>query len=121
MSDVPLSNKYQLSGFDDRERGFTRDVELHQLDSQFHASFRYETLRITTDQHETEHAALLNLIQHLQNKGYTFLRSRVHFRGDQYLGNQELWEEHPDPESGNLFQQFLAAIRRVWDHACRRQ
>ena len=119
MSASPLPNKYQLSGFDDRERGFTRDVELHQVENQFHASFRYETLRITTGPDETERTALLNLIQQLQNSGYTLLRSRVHFRGDQYLGNQELWEEHQDPEPGNPFQRVVEAIRQYWKQVCR--
>jgi len=111
MSDTPLPNKYQLSGFDDRERGFSREVELHQLEGQFYALFRYETLRITTDRHDTEHTALLNLIQHMQDNGYTLLRSRLHFRGKQYLGDQEIWEEHPAPEATGRLTRLFQALR----------
>lgn len=114
MSDTPLPNKYQLSGFDDRERGFTREVELHQLEGQFYALFRYETLHITTDRHDTERTALLNLIQQLQNNGYTLLRSRLHFRGEQYLGNQEIWEEHQDPEATGRLTRLFQALRIIF-------
>ncbi len=111
MSDTPLPNKYQLSGFDDRERGFTREVELHQLEGQFYALFRYETFRLTTDRHDTEHTALLHLIQHMQDNGYTLLRSRLHFRGKQYLGDQEIWEEHPAPEATGRLTRLFQALR----------
>ncbi len=111
-----MLNRYQLSGFDDRDRGFTRDIELRQSDGQFLAVFRYEHVRIATGPHETERAALLNLIQQLQKNGYTFLRSRLHFRGDQYLGNQEPWEAHPDAKSHTLFTWLAGALSRLWKH-----
>jgi hypothetical protein len=38
-----------------------------------------------------------HLIRLLQDRGYTQLRSRLTFRGECYLGDQEMWTEHPDP------------------------
>ena len=110
MSPQPSTNKYQIAGLDDLERGFNRQVEIKILDEHYQAIFRYEKLLMTTDLHETESAALLNLIHQLHQKGYTQLRSRIHFRGELYLGNQEIWDEHPDPERTGKLSRFLHVI-----------
>ena len=60
----------------------------------------------------TEPAAINRLITQLQDRGYTQLRSRLQFQGETYLGNQELWEEHPDPESRGLLARFAQIIRQ---------
>lgn len=62
----------------------------------------------------TEPDALAILITQLQARGYTQLRSRLHFRGEQYLGNQEMWEEHPDLGVRNPFRPLVDAIRKFW-------
>jgi len=54
------------------------------------------------------------LITQLQDRGYTQLRSRLQFRGEAYLGNQELWEERPDPELKGIFARLLQAIRSTF-------
>ncbi|MEC4673130.1 MAG: hypothetical protein VST68_02960 [Nitrospirota bacterium] len=115
MTSPSSINKYQISGLDDLERGFNRQIEMKFLDGHFEAIFHYEKLLMTTDHQETEPAALLNLVHQLHEKGYTQLRTRIHFRGDEYLGNQELWQEHPDPESRNPVQQLVGWIRKLWN------
>jgi hypothetical protein len=88
--------KHQLAGFDERERGFNRQVEIDRQDDRYAASFRYETTLVATDRQETQAAALAELVRLLQARGYRQLRSRVSFRGDAYLGSQEAWIEYPD-------------------------
>ncbi|MGH7256696.1 MAG: hypothetical protein ACREI3_13075 [Nitrospirales bacterium] len=107
--------KHQLSGLDDRERGFSRLVEIRQAGSGFRACLRYETLRVVSTEQASQQAGLEDLISLLQGRGYTQLRSRLNFRGEAYLGSQEPWVEYPDPEStadgsGGLW----GWIRRLW-------
>jgi len=115
MSLPPSTNTYEIAGLDDLERGFNRQVEMNHLEGHYQANFRYEKLLLSANSQVTEAEALLNLIAQLHKKGYTQLRSRLHFRGDTYLGNQELWEEHPEPESENPFKQLARWIRGWWD------
>lgn len=107
-------NTYQVAGVDERDRGFSRQAEMQHLDGQIQAVFRYENFLLTIEPQPTEQAALTILITELHERGYTQLKSRIHFRGEQYLGNQEIWEEHPDPKPLNLLQQLLESIRRFW-------
>lgn len=58
---------------------------------------RYEKALVVTDTVETQAAALGLLVRLLHARGYTQLRSRLNFRGDSYLGTQELWIEYADP------------------------
>ena len=91
-------DKHQLAGLDSRERGFCRPVEFEWTGERYQAVLRYETVRVTTDQHPTQDHALLALIQILHGQGYRQLRSQKSFRNGQYLGSQELWVEYPDPQ-----------------------
>ena len=91
-------NIYQLSGLDDRERGFTRQVECRHQDRAYRVVLRYERVRVDQESPIDEHSALQNLIKDLQNQGYSQLRSQLIFRGETYLGSQELWIEYPDEE-----------------------
>ena len=90
-------DKHQLAGLDHRERGFSRPVEFERAGDHFLAVLRYETVRISTDPHPAQDAALLALIQTLHRQGYRQLRTQVSFRHGVYLGSQELWVEYPDP------------------------
>ena len=110
----PTPNKYQLAGVDDQDRGFNRQAEMQNRDGQFQAIFRYEKFLLEAEIHATEPAALASLIKQLHNRGYTQLRTRLHFRGKEYLGNQEIWDEHQDPETRSLFQQMMECIRGIW-------
>jgi len=89
--------KYQLAGMDERERGFSRPVDLQQEGGLYRATLRYEKVEMAGESGEAKEAALLELIRHLQARGYTQLRSQLTFRGAQYLGSQEPWLDYPDP------------------------
>ncbi len=108
------TNTYQLTGLDDLGRGFNRQVEMKVLSGTFQAIFRYEHFLLETEPQVTEHAAAAMLINQLQDRGYTQLRSRLQFRGEAYLGNQELWEEHPDPEPKGRLAQLFHALRSTF-------
>jgi len=90
-------DKHQLSGLDNRERGFSRPVEFERVGEGYRALLRYETVRVTTETHPTQDEALTSLIQTLHAQGYRQLKTQMSFRNDVYLGSQELWVEYPDP------------------------
>jgi hypothetical protein len=92
-------DKHQLSGLDYRERGFNRPIEFERAGDRFCAILRYETVRISTEPHPAQDAALLALIENLHRQGYRQLRTQVSFRNGIYLGSQETWVEYPDPTS----------------------
>ena len=79
----------------------------------FQAVFRYERFLLETDPQGTEHAAVAEIIHQLQNRGYTQLRSRLQFRGETYLGNQEPWDDHPDPNPTGRLARLWHALRRL--------
>ena len=93
-----IVEKHQVAGLDDRERGFSRLAEIEERGHSFWAVFRYETVMVQTDGHATSGSALSQLIELLQERGYRQLRSRLNFRGDEYLGSQEAWIEYADHE-----------------------
>ncbi|HEX9756834.1 MAG TPA: hypothetical protein VGB26_03430 [Nitrospiria bacterium] len=96
-SNAKEENRFQIAGLDERQRGFNRLAEVTCRAGSFQATFPYETYRVTTELCNTEKAALQNLIQILQQRGYRQLRSQITFRGGDYLGSQPVWVEYPDP------------------------
>ena len=92
----PVGEKYQLAGFDARERGFNRPVEFIRTSSGYQATLRYESSRIITPEAPSPTEALKQLILLLQRDGYTQLRSQQSYRDGIYIGSQELWVEYPD-------------------------
>jgi len=88
---------HQLAGLDERERGFSRPVELERAGESFRAVLRYEAVRVATEPLLTQDAALLSMIQVLQGRGYRQLKTQKSFSNGLYLGSQELWVEYPDP------------------------
>lgn len=90
--------KHQLAGFDARERGFNRPVELVRTAAGYQARLRYETTHIVTPDAPSAPEALQYMIRLLQEQGYTQLRSQQSYRDGVYLGSQELWVEYPDRE-----------------------
>jgi hypothetical protein len=90
-------DKHQLSGLDDRERGFSRPVEFERAGEGYRAILRYETVRVMTEAHPTQDEALTVLIQSLHARGYRQLKTQLSFRNGVYLGSRELWVEYPDP------------------------
>ena len=108
------TNTYQIAGLDDLGRGFNRQVEMKISNETFQAVFRYERFLLETEPQITEPAAIAKLITQLQDRGYTQLRSRLQFQGEAYLGNQELWEEHPDPETRGIIARLVQTIRNTF-------
>ncbi len=97
-SPSPMTNIYHIAGIDDRERGFNRQAQVIMEGTAYRARLRYEALQIEVESVVTEEEVLQRLIQGLQERGFTQLRTQRIFEGEQYLGNQELWVDHPDPE-----------------------
>ena len=109
-----MTNTYQIAGLDDLGRGFNRQIELKVSSGTFQAVFRYERFLLETEPQTNEEASVAQLIAQLHDRGYTQLRSRLQFRGEAYLGNQELWEEHPDPEGRGIMARLLQRIRSTF-------
>lgn len=107
--------KHLLAGLDERERGFSRAVEIERREGVFRAIFRYETLALEGAGAGSAVAALSEMVRLLQERGYRQLRTRLIFRGGNYLGSQELWVEYADPEqSPRPDEGFFGLIRRLW-------
>ena len=109
----PVSNTYQIAGLDDRSRGFNRQATVTFKEDRFQAVFLYEQFRMVAEHGESETAVVHELIRRLHESGYRELRSRLHFRGEEYLGNQELWEEHADPDSQHIWPRVIGWLQRL--------
>ena len=94
----PIRNTYQLSGVDDQQRGFTRQVEVSSNEGFYHAVLRYEKLKVACEPCGDEEATLRELIRRLQGQGFTQLRTQLIFRGSHYLGTQAMWVDYPDQD-----------------------
>jgi hypothetical protein len=92
------TEKHLLAGVDERQRGFARQVDIESMEGQYRASLHYEKIFLASEGRATKEAALMEVIEALQKLGYRQLRSRLNFRGNQYLGGPESWLDYPDPE-----------------------
>lgn len=113
--------KHLLAGLDERERGFSRAVEIERREDVFRAIFRYEAFALESADAGSAAAALAEMVRLLQERGYRQLRTRLVFLGGVYLGSREPWVEYPDPElpppSAGGFSGFM---RRCWWKLTRR-
>ncbi len=116
-----VTDKHQLAGLDSRERGFSRPVELTRCDDGFRAILRYEAVLLSSDPHDTQDAALLNLVETLHAAGFRQLKTQMSFRSGIYLGSQELWVEYPDPQQQAFNQPGLLAKFKNWLRRCRQE
>lgn len=91
------AEKYEIAGVDACERGFTRMAEIRYRADAYQAIFQYEQSLITGEPAPETTRTLNSLVHALQAKGYTQIKSRISFRGDEYLGTRELWVEYADP------------------------
>jgi len=112
------AEKHEIAGVDTRKRGFTRMAEIQYRVDAFQAIFQYEQSIITGEPAPETTLTLTSLVQALQGKGYTQLRSRISFRGEEYLGTQELWVDYPDPAPepsglGPYLRRLLQKFRRA--------
>ena len=113
-SPSPNSSIHHVAGLDDRDRGFNRQIHIASGEGGFQARLRYELLQIEVDPVPGEDQALHRLIHVLQDRGYRQLRTQRIFIGEQYLGNQELWVEYPDPEAPlETRNTWLAWLRQI--------
>lgn len=110
----PQIKIYQLSGLDEQERGFTRQVECICHEHEYEVILRYERIKVEGQSQIDEQSALQNLIEILHKSGYTQLRSQLIFQGKAYLGSQELWVDYPDPECLEAQRQTLINRIREW-------
>ncbi len=111
MSSVPIE-KHELAGVDDRERGFARTVELHWRDDDYHATFSYETIRLHGEPAETVAAALEALVRVLHRQGYHQIKTRLSFRGKEYLGSQNVWVDYADPQLPSPLDRYWTWFRK---------
>ena len=112
-----LIAKHQLSGVDERDRGFSRQVTIERVDGRYLASLRYESTFVETDGSDDETSALAELIQQLQSMGYGQLQTQRSFSGGTYLGTQEACVEYPDsarPQRPAETSGILGWIRRIF-------
>ena len=113
MNRHPGSNTYQIAGLDDRSRGFTRQATVTFLNHRYQAVFLYERFRMVAEHDKSEPAVIHQLVRQLHESGYRELRTRLHFRGKEYLGTQELWEEHPDPANRFFWNKLVSWMRTL--------
>jgi len=106
-----MTNVYHIAGLDDRERGFNRQAQVIAQGAAYQARLRYEALQIEVEFVDTEEKALQRLIHVLQERGYSQLRTQRIFQGQEYLGNQELWVDYPEPERPDV--QPVSWFRRI--------
>jgi hypothetical protein len=111
--------KHLLSGLDQRERGFSRQVGIEPQGGCFQASLEYEKLLLKTESRETKEAALSELVRCLHESGFRQLRSRLSFRSGSYLGSGEPWVEYTDPEP-QPYEGWLTRLRQSWQRFIRR-
>ena len=110
----PHVHIFHVAGLDDRDRGFNRQIHVIPGEGGFQARLRYESLQIDVDPVPTEDQVLQGLIHMLHERGYRQLRTQRIFIGEQYLGNQELWVEYPDPEAPlETEKAWLIWLRRI--------
>lgn len=116
-----VAEKHLLAGLDERERGFSRAVEIERRAGAFRAIFRYEALALESADAGSAAAALAGMVRLLQERGYRQLRTRLIFLGGAYLGSQELWVEYPDPERPlEAAGGWSGLVRRIWQRLTRR-
>jgi len=89
---------FLMAGLDERERGFSRPVEIERREGAVLAIFRYEKLALESGSAGSAADALAEMVRLLHERGYRQLRTRLNFLAGVYLGSQEPWVEYPDPE-----------------------
>jgi hypothetical protein len=113
--------KHLLSGLDQRQRGFSRQIEIEPEEAGYRASLQYEQLLVRSESRSTKEEALLELVQNLHENGYRQLRSRLNFRGGSYLGSMEPWLEYTDPQEPLHDRKFFEGLWRFWQRVFYRE
>jgi hypothetical protein len=56
----------------------------------------YEALTVESGSHSTITATVKELVDKLQDFGFTRMRTRANFKGTRYLAEKETWVEYTD-------------------------
>jgi hypothetical protein len=103
MSTLPLMfkkeglvEKHQLEGVDPSDRYFNRAILVHRSSAGYTAKVTYEALTVESGSHTTIAGAVKEIVQKLQELGFSRMRTRVNFRGTRYLAEKETWIDYPD-------------------------
>ncbi|MDH4083731.1 MAG: hypothetical protein OEV99_08940 [Nitrospira sp.] len=103
MSTLPLMfkkeglvEKHQVEGVDPSDRYFNRAVLVNRTTSGYSTKVMYEALVVESRSYSTIAAAVKELVEKLQESGFSRLRTRTNFRGTRYLAEKESWIDYPD-------------------------
>lgn len=104
MSTLPLSfrlkntvvEKHQLEGIDPSDRYFNRSVLVKRVDRGYTGKIMYEALEVESGTHPTIAGAIKEVVDKLQNFGFTKMRTRLNFKGQKYLAEKESWVDYAD-------------------------
>ncbi|MBH0203893.1 MAG: hypothetical protein HP496_16740 [Nitrospira sp.] len=103
MSTLPLMfkkeglvEKHQVEGVDPSDRYFNRAILVNRTTAGYSAKVMYEALIVESRSYSTIAAAVKELVEKLQESGFSRLRTRTNFRGTRYLAEKETWIDYPD-------------------------
>ncbi len=91
-----LVEKHQLEGVDPSDRYFNRTILINRIPSGYTAKITYEAFVVESRPHSTIAAAVNELVNKLQESGFTRMRTRANFKGTRYLAEKETWLDYPD-------------------------
>jgi hypothetical protein len=91
-----LVEKHQLEGVDPSDRYFNRTILVNRIPSGYTAKITYEAFVVESRSHSTIAAAVKELVNKLQESGFTRMRTRANFKGTRYLAEKETWLDYPD-------------------------
>jgi hypothetical protein len=91
-----LVEKHQLEGVDPSDRYFNRTILVNRIPSGYTAKITYEAFVVESRPHSTIAAAVNELVNKLQESGFTRMRTRANFKGTRYLAEKETWLDYPD-------------------------
>ena len=103
MSTLPLMfkkeglvEKHQLEGVDPSDRYFNRTILINRVSSGYSAKIMYEAFVVESRSHSTITAAVKEVVDKLQDCGFTRMRTRANFKGTRYLAEKETWLDYAD-------------------------
>jgi hypothetical protein len=91
-----LIERYQMEGMDPSDRSFNRTVYVNRTAGGYAGKVIYEAFVVEGTDQPTTGAAVRAVADKLLGFGFTRLRSRLNFKGAQYLAEKETWVDHPD-------------------------
>ena len=103
MSTLPLMfkkeglvEKHQIEGVDPSDRYFNRAILVNRTSSGYSSKVMYEAFVVESQSYSTIAASVKELVEKLQESGFTRLRTRANFKGTRYLAEKETWIDYPD-------------------------